>query len=301
MKRNLLLGIALGLLIIIQGCSTHFRSQPISVSQTVEHVDDSPLVVKTRNGKVEVSADPGITSVSIEVKIVCGGKTQAEADERIASALVVAIRQADQSLLIKPEFPGGTQSGDGASFVIKVPGSNGVEIHTSNGHVTASGLNGSILIDTSNGYIKLADHNGSAVLDTSNGRVIVNNLKGNLEVDTSNGKIKVEQLAGSAIVDTSNASVFVSLAAGQKGPIVADSSNGSITVHVGSAFIGEVLFDTSNGKINVDDHAGIITSHRISRNKGTLVIGSGGQKSRLDTSNASITFVIDDDALASKE
>lgn len=293
MKRNLLLGIILGLLVILQGCSRQFKSTPIAASQTVEHVAGAPLVVKTRNGKVAVSADPGITSVSIEAKIVCGGKTQAEADERIAKALVVAIRQADQSLLIKPEFPGGPRSGDSASFIIKVPTSNGVEIYTSNGRVIASGLNGPIIIHTSNGYIKLADHNGSAVLATSNSRVKVTNLKGNLEVDTSNGKIEVLKLAGSANVDTSNASVFVSLAPGQKGPIVADSSNGSITVHVGSAFVGKVRLDTSNGKINVNDHAGVITSHHISRNAGTLVIGNGGKRSRLDTSNASITFVID--------
>lgn len=297
MKSNLLLGIALGLLIVLQGCSINFgptvKSKPKAVSQTVEHVTNSPLLVKTRNGKVEVTVDSSVTSVSIEAKIYCGGATQAEADERVANASVVAIRQTNQSLLIKPEFPGGPRSGDGASFKIKVPSSNGIEIHTSNGRVTARNLNGPIFIDTSNAYIELADHNGNAVLDTSNGGVKVTNLKGNLEVDTSNGKIEVLQLAGSAIVDTSNASVFVSLAPGQNGPILADSSNGSITVHVGSAFIGKVTFDTSNGKIHIDDNSGVISSQHLRGNEGTLVIGQGGQTSRLDTSNASITFVID--------
>lgn len=293
MKRNFLLGITLGILVILQGCSSYVSSRPIAFSQIVEHVADAPLVVKTRNGSVEVSAEPGMIGISIEAKIVCGGKTQSEADERLALASVVAIRNSDHTLLIKPDFPGGSQNGDGASFVIKVPSSNGVEIYTSNGRVTARNLNGPIIIDTSNGRIELVDHIGPAILDTSNGGVKVTNLKGNLEVDTSNGKIEVLQLAGSADVDTSNASVFISLSPGQKGPILADSSNGSITVQVGSTFIGKVTFDTSNGKIHIDDHAGIISSHHLSGSEGTIVIGKGGPKSRLDTSNASITFVID--------
>lgn len=283
MKRNILSGIILGFLVLLQGCSSHFKSKPISVSQTIEYVADAPLVVKTRNGRVEISADPSMTGISIEAKIACGGKSQEEADERIALASVVAIRNPDQTLLITPDFPGGYQNGDRASIFITVPSSSSVEIYTSNGRVIAHDLEGPITIDTSNGSIELVNHNGPAFLDTSNGRVNVTNQKGDLEIDTSNG------------------SIFISLAPGENGPVVAESSNGSITVHVGKNFSSRVALDTSNGKISVKNHLGIITSYNVYKNHGELVIGEGVSKSRLDTYNGSITIVIGENSKASRK
>lgn len=296
MQRKLSLGCILLLVVFLQACSIHFghtaRSQPVILTEDVAHIAGSSVLIKTRNGSVNIAADRSLDAVSIEAKIVCGGKTKAEAEERLAHASLTVIRQSDQSLFITPNFPGGAQSGDGASIWVKLPDARSVEIYTSNGKVSSSGLTGEIVIDTSNGTVELADHRGAATIDTSNGNVIVTQLQGDLEADTSNGSIKVNDLAGTAKLDTSNGSVFVSLDSQQTGPIVADSSNGTITLKVGPAFVGTIAMDTSNGKIIVNDTVGIITSHRINGSEGTLVIGNGGPSSRLDTSNASIKFII---------
>ena len=296
MQRNLSLSVVLLLLVSLQACSINFgntaRSQPAVLTQDVEHIAGSSVLIKTRNGSVDIAADQSLDSVSIEAKIVCGGKTKAEAEDRLAQASLTVIRRSDRTLFITPNFPGGPQSGDGASIWVKLPDANGVEIYTSNSGVVASGLTGKVVIDTSNGPVELMHHQGTATIETSNSGIIVTQLQGNLEADTSNGPIEVNDLAGSANLDTSNGSVHLSLASGQTGPIIADSSNGPITVKVGPAFVGTIAMDTSNGKIIVNDAAGIVTSHRMNGSEGTLVIGDGGPASRLDTSNASIKFII---------
>ncbi|MEE8155944.1 MAG: DUF4097 family beta strand repeat-containing protein [Phycisphaerales bacterium] len=296
MRHNLSLILGLLLVASLGACSIHFgqtaRSKVTSFTQSIQHVSDAPVEIRTRNGSVDIAAEQSLDAVSIEAKIVCGGKTKAEAEERVAQASLTVIRRADQSLLIAPSFPGGPQNGDGASIWVKLPDARGVEIYTSNGSVSSSGLTGEIVIDTSNGRVELADHHGTATIETSNGRVIVRHLLGDLHADTSNGPIEVIDLAGSANLDTSNGSVFVSLASGQAGPIIADSSNGPITVKVGPTFVGTVTMDTSNGPIIVDDPVGVITSRRMHKSEGRLVVGEGGATTRLDTSNAAIKFII---------
>ncbi len=296
MRRNLSLSLGLMLFASLGACSIDFgqtvRSEVTSLTQSIQHVSDAPVQIRTRNGSVDITADQSLDAVSIEAKIVCGGKTKAEAEERVAQASMTVIRQSDQTLFITPNFPGGRQNGDSASIWVRLPDARGVEIHTSNAPVSSSGLTGEIVIDTSNGTVELADHHGAATIETSNASVIVRHLQGNLRADTSNGRIEVVDLAGTAKLDTSNASVFVSLAPGQTGPIIADSSNGSITVKVGPAFVGTVTFDTSNGPIIVNDPEGVITSRRMNKSEGTLVVGDGGPASRLDTSNAAIKFII---------
>lgn len=296
MRRNLSLSLGLMLFASLGACSIDFgqtvRSKVTRLTQSIKHVSNAPVEIRTRNGSVEITVDQSLDAVSIEAKIVCGGKTTAEAEERVAQASLTVIRQADQTLLIAPSFPGGPQNGDSASIWVKLPDARGVEIHTSNARVSSSGLTGEIVIDTSNGAVELADHHGKATIETSNGGVIVKRLGGDLQVDTSNGSIDVIDLAGTANLDTSNASVFVSLAPGQTGPIIAESSNGPITVKVGPAFVGTVTMDTSNGPIIVNDPAGVITSRRMKKSEGTLIVGEGGAASRLDTSNAAIKFII---------
>lgn len=200
MRRNLCLSLALLLVVCLQACSIHFgqtaRSKVTSLTQSMQHVSDAPVEIKTRNGSVNIAADQSLDAVWIEAKIVCGGKTKAEAQERVAQASLTVIRQADQTLLIAPSFPGGPQNGDGASILVKLPGARGVEIYTSNGRVSSSGLTGEIVIDTSNGTVELADHHGTATIDTSNGSVIVTQLQGDLEADTSNGPIIVNDPMG---------------------------------------------------------------------------------------------------------
>lgn len=296
MRRLMSLALVLPLLVALQACSFYFdglAKARTTLSQTAEHVPGSGLVVKTRNGRVEVIADPQRSDVAIEARLKCVGLTQEEADDRLAQARISVTRGLDGVLLIKPIFPGGARSGDGASISIVLPDADGVELDTSNGSVTARGLTGKLVIDTSNGSVDVVNHRGSAEIDTSNGRVEVIDLAGSLLIDTSNGSVHVENLAGPATIDTSNSSIVLSLGADQSGPLDLDTSNGSIRVRVGQGFVGPVTLDTSNGSIAVTDRLGRIATKTIGKTGGRIVVGEGGDPSRLDTSNGRIEFTIE--------
>jgi len=263
-----------------------------TLTLSFEHVAGSPLLVDTKNGRIEVVAEPQRSDVAIEARVYCRGETQQKADERVETIRVEASRDADRRLVIKSVFPGPHRGGDGASIYVKIPDADGVELDTSNGSVVASGLAGYLAIDTSNGRISVTDHDGSAHIDTSNGRVSVTNLSGSLWVDTSNGRLALTNVHGPVEADTSNGAIKLSLAPDQSGPVDLDTSNGSITVDGGPGFNGRVLLDTSNGFVHVDDEAGRVTSSSGRANRRRITVGEGGPPSRVDTSNGSIHFTI---------
>lgn len=295
MRRLISFAAALTVLLPLTACSfsngMDFKADT-DLSVTAEHVSGSALYVDTKNGRIEVVAEPQRTDVSIEARLRCRGYTQEDADERLAATELSVSRDADQRLVIKPVFPGSRRGGDGASIVVRIPDAHGAHLDTSNGSVVATMLSGHLVIDTSNGSITVTDHDGTARVDTSNGSVTVTNLTGALRADTSNGSITLTNVGGPVEADTSNAAIKLSLAGDQSGPLKLDTSNGSITVDVGAAFIGSVSFDTSNGSIHVDDRIGRISSSSLSKNEGRITIGEGGGSSRLDTSNGSIHFKI---------
>jgi hypothetical protein len=299
-----------------------------TLTETVDHIAGSALVVNTRNGRIEVMAEPQRSDVLIEATIRCRGDTQAEADRRLAATTLSVSRGADRGLVVKPVFPEQRRGGDGASITIRLPDADGVNLDTSNGAVIARSLAGNLVIDTSNGSVEVTGHDGPARLDTSNGSIVVSDHEGRLALDTSNGSIKVRNVEGDVVADTSNSSVWVdgangtvsadtsngsiriwnaagevtadtsngsiavSLTPAQSGPLNLDTSNGSISVEVGSGFVGSVSFRTSRGSITVNDTLGRVSSSSLSNNKGRIIVGEGGQPSRLDTSNGRITFTI---------
>ncbi|MHC4348054.1 MAG: DUF4097 family beta strand repeat-containing protein [Planctomycetota bacterium] len=268
-----------------------YRSE-LDLTQTTDHIPGSGIVVDTKNGRIEVVAEPQRSDILVEAHIRCKGRNQEEADQRLAATTLSITRDVDQRLVVKPVFPDLHRGGDGASISIRVPDAHGAHLDSSNGSVVATMLSGELVIDTSNGSIKLTDHDGDARVDTSNGSVTVTDLSGSLWADTSNGRITLKNVGGPVDADTSNGSIKLVLAADQSGPLKLDTSNGSITVEVGPAFAGTVSFDTSNGSIHVNDLSGRISSSSLSRNKGRITVGEGGQPSRLDTSNGSISFKI---------
>ncbi|MHC4216974.1 MAG: DUF4097 family beta strand repeat-containing protein [Planctomycetota bacterium] len=291
------IGLAAVLVLPMTACSYSWNNNfkyraDTDLSLTADHIPGSALVVDTKNGRIEVIAEPQRTDVSIEARVRCRGTTQAEADERLAATTISITRSADQTLIVQPVFPGQRRGGEGASFSIKIPDANGLNLDTSNGTIVATGFSGHLRADTSNGSIRVTDHDGTAHVDTSNGGVTVTNLSGSLWADTSNGGITLTNVNGPVEADTSNGAIRLSLAGDQSGPLKLDTSNGAITVEVGGAFAGSVSFDTSNGAIHIEDQTGRISSSTLSRNEGRVTVGEGGPASRLDTSNGSIRFTI---------
>lgn len=280
--------------LVLQSCVLTPKHKAVgTLAQSVEHVSDSAVSVNTKNGGVEVVADSGVSMVEISATITCVGESDQDAQDRLNQTTLSIVRAADDSLTITPRFPD-KRSGDGASFVVRLPDARGVTIDTSNGSVTVKNLAGTIGVDTSNGRIVLSDHDGPATLETSNGSINVANLSGSLFADTSNASVSATNVEGPATIDTSNAGVTLALADDQGGPLNVDTSNGNINITVGQGFNGRVVFDTSNGVLKIVDPSGRINARNVDRNDGSIELGSAGdaERSVVDTSNGNITFTV---------
>lgn len=289
-RKHLMCVLALLPVLLLQSCMNAFKAKETR-RQAVAHVSGSALHVGTANGSVEVIGDASLTEVAITAEITCSGNSQQEADERLAATVLNIVRDANRTLTIEPVFPDDhRRSGDGASFVIRLPDAHDVDVRTSNGRITVSHVGGELNAATSNGRITVNDHGGPANLETSNGRIIVDGLRGALFADTSNGRVIAKEIGGSVTIDTSNGSIELVLADGSAGPIDIDTSNGSIDIAVGAGFGGRINFDTSNAGVRiVDDSNRILRSH-VDHGDGFIEFETPGGLSVVDTSNGSITI-----------
>jgi DUF4097 and DUF4098 domain-containing protein YvlB len=280
------------MMIVAGGCSFNSPRAQVTQQLAAEHLADTAIVVDSRNGGVDILGDAAVEQVKIEARLTCGGKTQEEADQRLADSSIDISRSIDRSLVIKPIFAGGARNGDGASFTIQIPDARGVTVNTSNGRVGIRHLRGRAEIGTSNGSVTIVDHDGNAIVDTSNGSVTAAQLSGTLTVDTSNGSVEARQIGGPVEIQTSNGSIRLVQNPDAIGPFHLRTSNGSIKATIGSRFAGAVSMDTSNGPLSIHDPTGRITSSRIDGNDGSITIGDGGTESKIATSNGRIELEI---------
>ncbi len=277
------LTIMVGSLLLI-GCGSwgdaRFR-ETRTLSQA--HVPSMPIAVRTSNGAIQVEQ----TLVTDEVIITAHIKARTQ--ERLDAVEIIANRDASGALSVFAEWPDRRLNSEGCSFEILIPDADGVELKTSNGAVTITGLAGYALLDTSNGRITVRDHDGDVHASTSNGRIELEHITGSANLDTSNGAIVASDITGEIDADTSNGAVRLTLSDLNAGPVRADTSNGAITLTVGENFAGELRVRTSNGSIRVGDGAHEYV-RETSKHAVRFDFGPGDRDSDISTSNGSVTI-----------
>jgi hypothetical protein len=238
--------------------------------------------VRTTNGAVTLErADR--SDVQITAKLVSPSK------ERLAEAEVVTDRREDGTLLVYVAWPGDRSlSREGCTFDIKLPGATGVKIESSNGAIRVDGLGGAANLETSNGSITVTGFDGPVTAHSSNGKIVVRDIEGRADVRTSNGSIEISGVAGGVHAESSNGGVAVTLRPEAMGPVEAHTSNGSITLEIGPAFAGELSAQTSNGGLHLADLGATVVS--MNKHDAVLRFGTGGERSRLTTSNGSVVI-----------
>ncbi|MBL8762366.1 MAG: DUF4097 family beta strand repeat protein [Phycisphaerae bacterium] len=247
------------------GCVFNMAVEEETRTSSIPHVAASALAVDTANGAITVTTAAEAKEVTVVAKL------RAQSKERLAATKVLAERKDDKTLSIYVKWPDDKRlSYEGCAFEIVLPDASSVKLTSSNGAVTAKGINGVVYAESSNGAI---------TIDRAGGEVTAR---------TSNGAITISDAPGKVIADSSNGSIKVSLTKDAKGPAKLDTSNGSITLTFGAAFTGEIEADTSNGRVSVSgvDAAKV----RQSKKSEARVTLGEGEKSVLDTSNGSITI-----------
>jgi hypothetical protein len=242
--------------------------------------------VETRNGAVAVRSDITASEVLVRARLQAGGRDEAAAEERLAAIdFDVRVDEAG-TVLVRPVFPGGWRSGDGAGFEVVVPALASAVVDTSNARVELSGARGPSRVETSNGSVRVMDCTGGLEVSTSNGSVSVVRSRGVLDVDTSNASVNVEDHVGDFAGRTSNGPIRCRLA---EGAFRARTSNAPIEVELPSSWGGVVEASTSNGGIRVTQPTGAVERHGT---RSRFVLGDGSAASRAETSNGSIAVTL---------
>lgn len=220
------------------------RSYPITA--------DGTLSISTSNGTIAVEATDGDTIEITAFRTVKAG-TEDAANEQLkllemkeeVTADRVSIDSTSRGLTINVSRR--------INYTVRVPRHVAVELKSSNGEITATGLAGMFTASSSNGQITATD------------------LRGGADTSTSNGAIN---LTVAEVPD--------------KG-ISAETRNGLVTVTVPRSTNATVTARVSNGAITHENLDLQISESSRRRLDGRL--GSGGPTIRLETSNGALRLI----------
>ncbi|MFP5228048.1 MAG: DUF4097 family beta strand repeat-containing protein [Acidobacteriota bacterium] len=135
----------------------------------------------------------------------------------------------------------------------------------------------------------------AAELHTMNGGIDLTRLDGNLRFDTTNGGVSLDRLSGDVSGHTVNGGLNVSLAGDhwQGNGLHADTTNGGIDLRVPEHYNAHLETATVNGGINVDFP---VTVQGTIKNRLSTDLGSGGSTVHIQTVNGGITISHSDTA-----
>lgn len=297
--------IAAGLLAV--GCDGVQATRKISY--TVPWQDYDNVVIRSRNGSIELTSGKG-SEVAVSGSISASGATIEEAQKRVKAVEIVS--EPDKSnaktLVIELRVPDELlNSNIGAGLVVTTPAASAADIKTSNGAISVEGLSGKVQLVTSNGRVSGRNITGTVKIETGNAGIEVRDVKGEVHAVTSNGSINVAGVDGNCMLHTSNASIH---AASKGGMVTAESSNGSIhveadppagaavTAHTSNAsvelflpkaFAGELRLKTSNGRAqaNLAGAAAKVQTDEKDAYRATLN-GGGPSQAEAVSSNGSV-------------
>ena len=208
----------------------------------------STLKVDTSNGSIAVTGGTR-RDISIQAKVMAQAETLTEARAIVADVKILT--DGGQIHAEGPRMMG--RRGWWVSYRIETPTRQNVDLGSSNGSVTLTGLDGMIRADTSNGSVH------------------ANDLSGDVKVTTSNGSLEIS-LSGSTWVGAG---------------LEATTSNGSLRVDLPRDYSAHLIARTANGGLNIDRP--VTMQGRIGREIDTN-IGRGGPTIRLRSNNGSVNI-----------
>ncbi|MFQ6028290.1 MAG: DUF4097 domain-containing protein [Dehalococcoidia bacterium] len=254
-----LIGAALAA-ILLTACS--FGSTETVVQEDSFTVGASPrLNVVSENGKVTVLSAGSSPTVQVTATI------------KNPDRVNYAARQEGSTVTVAAEVEKGFNFfGDSAGVRIEVlvPENIALDLETSNGSVSVTGVSGPVSVATSNGGIDITNVVGEVNARTSNGKIDIGEVSGQVDAETSNGAVRMT----------------AALQEGSKNRL--RTSNGSVNVTLVDTPRVNLNASTSNGTISTDRSITTTGSSDPRRLVGT--IGEGGPDLEIRTSNGSVTI-----------
>lgn len=162
----------------------------------------------------------------------CFGKYKRDA-QSVIGELKISDKVVGNRLELSAKMPGNDRIYS-ASFEIAMPESTRLDLTSTNGNITISGIIAPISANTTNGAIGLTNTKGATFLSTTNGSINVQGHSGPIKGKTWNGSISCNlsefNAADSNLFETHNGLVQLLLPIDASAKIEAYISNGNITI-----------------------------------------------------------------------
>lgn len=225
------------------------------------------LIVENANGDVEVTggADAGMVRVTARLRRPDRLEYRAT-QEGDTVRVTVKKRREGEGWWSWLRWQSGA-----SDIVVAVPATTNMDVHSSNGDISARGVAGTITLGTSNGNVEASGGDGAYDLRSSNGNITVTAGRGEFSLHTSNGNIR---FAGDPEDGTENR---------------LRTSNGNIKARLaGESPSVRLSASTSNGGIRLE--RSVAVSELKGKNRLDGVIGDGAAEMTLTTSNGTVTI-----------
>lgn len=219
---------------------------------TVDHIVGSNLDVATSDGSIEVRRRD-LDFVEIEATV------RSDADARLDEIEVIAERDADDTLRLRVEWPGGVRkSWESCSFLVLVPDAGEVRLDSGDGAVKVFGVGDSIHATTDDGSIELHDAWGPVTARTDDGRITLRQ-------------------------------------AGPGAPLDLRSGDGAVRVELDPSFTGSLEASSGDGRVSatgLDAIASPVRLETVSSRRIHLSTDDAGPVSTIRTGDGSITISV---------
>lgn len=133
---------------------------------------------------------------------------------------------------------------------VRMPQQGDLQIHTGDGAVDASGLNGNLTIDTRDGGVKASGLSGTVDLHTGDGAITVDTLKGDIRLRTGDGGIEARDLDGKVEADSGDGHIRLT---GRFEALNVKTGDGSVNTQVlpGSKMATSWTLRTGDGSVDI--------------------------------------------------
>lgn len=175
-------------------------------------------------------------------------------------------------------------------ITIHVPTDSGIDVHTGDGHINATNVNGESRLDTGDGTIRADHFHGNVRLHTGDGRIEGFDFDGTLVADTGDGHVNVRGRFDRLEVHTGDGTIEAAAESGSKmaGPWTLRSGDGHIYMRLPENFAANVDAHTGDGRVNFAYPVTISGT----MDRGTIrgKMGSGGETLTLRSGDGSISI-----------
>jgi DUF4097 and DUF4098 domain-containing protein YvlB len=171
---------------------------------------------------------------------------------------------------------------------LTVPRNANLDLHSADGHIHASGVNGEIKIESGDGHLEASDLKGRIRLHTSDGHIEAYGLDGSVDASTQDGRVRIRGRFDDLRLQTGDGSVTAEVLPGSKmnGNWSIATSDGSISVRLPEGFAADIDAHTGDGSISCQ--LPMLVSGVLGRKDLRGKLGGGGPTLQIRTGDGSI-------------